>query len=451
MGDGVHDLLELARRVAGQAARGEQIEVYVARGTDTGIRVYQGEVEQLSSATSAGIGVRVITDHRQGFAYAGTLDADAVAETLVEARDNARFATPDPFVGLAEPDGVAPPSVELWDERLLAVPTDRKVELAVELERRVRSADPRIRQVDSADYDDTVAEAAVASSTGIEATSRRTLCSCSVSAIAGDLSDSQTGVGFSAGRSLDALDADRAASDAVSRAVRMLGANKAASGRCTVVFDPRVTSTLLAVLSSAFSGEAVAKGRSFFAGRAGEQVAAAGLRLVDDPTDERAFGSASHDAEGLACRRNVLIDDGVLRGFVFDSTAARRLEVRSTGSAVRGGYASTPTTGCRALALAPGELDAAAILAAVGDGLYVQSVTGVHSGVNPVSGDFSVGAEGLLIAGGELGRPVKEITVASTLQRMLHSVLHVGSDVEWLPGLAAGQTLAVEGMSLSGS
>jgi PmbA protein len=217
------------------------------------------------------------------------------------------------------------------------------------------------------------------------------------------------------------------------------------------VLDPRVTSSLLGVISSALSGEAVTKGRSFLADRVGEEVAAGAIQLADDPTDSRAFGASTHDAEGLACRRNVLIEGGVLRGFVFDTVAARRASTASTASAVRGGYSSTPVSGCRALLLGPGTLDAQEIMADVGEGLYVQSITGVHSGVNPVSGDFSVGAEGLMVRDGALAEPVREVTIASTLQRMLQSVLHVGSDVEWFPGVAAGQTLAIGDMALSGA
>jgi PmbA protein len=231
----------------------------------------------------------------------------------------------------------------------------------------------------------------------------------------------------------------------------MLGAEKAASGRCTVVFDPRVVSTLLSVISGALSGEAVVKGRSFFAGRVGEQVATPTVTMVDDPTDPDAFGAARYDAEGLACRKNALVQGGVLAGFLYDTVSGRRAGRVSTGSAVRGGFAGTPGPGCRALVLEPGSLDQAGLLAAVGEGLFVQSVTGVHSGVNPVSGDFSVGAEGLMIRGGTLAEPVREVTVASTLQRMLQSILHIGSDIEWLPGIAAGQTLAVGDMQLSGS
>ena len=136
--------------------------------------------------------------------------------------------------------------------------------------------------------------------------------------------------------------------------------------------------------------------------------------------------------------------------FVYDTVSARRAQTRSTGSAVRGGFAGTPSAGCRALVLSPGTKSAEEILAEVGEGLYVQSVTGIHSGVNTVSGDFSVGAEGLLIRGGVLAEPVREVTVASTLQRMLQSVVEIGGDLRWLPGVAAGQTLAIADMQLSG-
>jgi PmbA protein len=447
----VDDLLDLVRRVADQARPGEELEVYASRGVETDIRAYDGEIEQLASASSAGVGIRVVADHRQGFAYAGTLDEKVVAETLAEARDNTTFATPDEHLGLAVPDGVAPAALELWDDTLESLSTSAKVDMALELERRVRGGDPRVRQVDAADYGDVAAEAAIATSTGITATARRTICSLSVSAIAGEGSESQTGVGFSAGRGPDDLDIDRAATDAIVRATRMLGATKVKSGRCVVVLDSRVTSTLLAVISSALSGEAVTKGRSIFAGRVGEEVACPLVTLVDDPTDPRSFGASSYDAEGLACRRNVLIDCGILRGFVFDTTAGRRAGTPSTASAVRGGYATTPVAGCRALLLSPGPWDGAEILDRVGTGFFVQSITGVHSGVNPVSGDFSVGAEGLMIRDGVLAEPVREGTIASTLQRMLQSIVHVGRDVEWLPGLAAGQTLAVEEMVLSGA
>jgi PmbA protein len=192
------------------------------------------------------------------------------------------------------------------------------------------------------------------------------------------------------------------------------------------------------------------RGRSFFADRVGDVVASPLVTVVDDPTDPRHFAASVYDGEGLACRRNVLIESGVLCGFVYDTVSARRAGTVSTGGAVRGGIAGSPSAGCRALQMAPGDRGLDELLREVGDGVYVTSVSGVHSGVNPVSGDFSVGATGLRVREGRLAEPLREITVASTLQRMLLGVSAVGSDVEWLPGTSAGQSLAVEGIAVSG-
>jgi len=235
------DLLELASSVVAQAQPGEDMEVYVTRGTDTEVRAYEGEVESLTSADSSGVGVRVLVDgsegSRVGFAWAGSLDLDVIAATVADARDNARFATPDPDVVLARPDGVAAVELDLWDDGVASTPMEKKVALAVELERATRAADPRVRQVSSADYADSRVEVALASTTGVSSSRRRTTAFLSVDAIAGEGAETQTGTGFSVGRGPGELVADEAMDEAVMRAIRLLGAEKARSARCTVVFD----------------------------------------------------------------------------------------------------------------------------------------------------------------------------------------------------------------------
>lgn len=445
-------LIDLATAVARQAdeAGGEQVEAFVARGRETEVRVFEGEIEQLASAESAGIGVRVVRDGRQGFAWVGALDEAAAREALAEARDNLAFATFDEHAGLATPDGVEAATLSLWREELASYPTQSKIDLALDLERRVRAGDPRIRQVPQTDYSDGMVESAVATSTGISAATRRSTCVVTTYAIAGDGDETQTGFGYSVGRDASELDVEKAAADAIDRATRLLGATKPASTRLTAIFDRRVTATLLAIIAGTLSGEEVSKGRSLFANRLGEEVGVGSLTLVDDPTDPAAFGATPFDAEGLATRRNALIASGTLTGYLYDTHAARVAGTSSTGSAVRGGYRTTPGVGARAISLLPGDRTQEEIVAEVGEGLLVQSITGVHSGVNPVSGDFSVGAEGLMIRGGALAEPVREFTIASTIQRMLQHVRFVGSDLEWLPGSSAGLTLAIDDISLGG-
>ncbi|MBU6328871.1 MAG: TldD/PmbA family protein [Acidobacteria bacterium] len=444
------ELLAVADRVVAMARSGEQVEAVVVRGTDTEIRVYGGEVESLSSAQSQGVGVRVVVDGRQGFAYAGSLDESVIAETLAEARDNATFATVDEFAGLAEPDGVATPIIDLHHPALEALGPEAKVALAIEIERAVRAADARIVGVESAEYADSVAESAVATTTGIRTAGRESTCYVATYALAAEGDDVQTGFGFSVGRDPAELDPARAAAEAAERATRMLGAVQPASGRFTVVLDPWVTAQFLGLIGYTLSGDAVLKGRSLFADRLGDLVASPLLTLIDDPTDPRAFTATDADGEGLAARRNVLIDDGVLTKFVHNAQSARRAGTVSTGNAVRG-FRSTPDVGCLALSLRPGTADQAALVAGITDGVLVQEVSGLHSGVNPISGDFSTGAEGIRIRDGQLAEPIREFTIASTLQKMLRDVTAVGSDLQFLPMSASGVSLVVDDLTISGS
>ncbi len=448
------ELQAIVDRVVDAAAPGEQVEAFASRGGETEVRVYQGDVEHFVSAQSEGIGIRVIRDGRTGFAYAGTLDEDAIREVLDEARDNVQFGTVDEWAALAEPDGVPVTDQQLWNDALADFPTDRKIDLAKELEKLASGADPRVR-VDDANYADAHGESAVASTTGIRMSGRENGCYVAVSTLAdegeGDAAETQTGFGFSVGRSPDEFDLDRAAREAVERATRLLGATQPPSRRVTVVLDPYVTAQFLGVISSTLNGEAVVKGRSLFRERLGEQVAAPTFTLVDDPTNPQAYTATDVDGEGLAARRNVLIEDGVLRMFVHNSYSARRAGTVSTGNATRGGFAGTPGVGCLALSLVPGTRTQAELVADIDDGLLVQQMQGLHSGVNPISGDFSTGAAGLLIRDGALGEPVREITIASTLQRMLLDVAEVGGDLEWLPMRSAGMSLVIRDVTMSGS
>lgn len=444
------EMLALATKVVAEAEGDEQVEAFVGSSTSTSVRVHGGEVESLTQATTAGIGVRVVHGGRQGFAYAGTLDPTVVAEVLAEARDNAAFAEPEDWVGLAEPDGVEPPAIDLWRDGLAEMPTDRKLELALDLERAVRARDPRIVGVRVAQWGDGSGVGAVVTSTGIAVAGRSTGCHLSVQALAEDGGETKTGYGVSVGREPADIDLDAAADEAADRTTRLLGAVQPASGTVTLVLEPRMAATLLGVVAGTLDGESVLKGRSPFADRVGEAIAAPLLTLVDDPTDPRSLGADTHDGEGLATRRVPLIEGGVLRGFLHNSMTGRRAGVPSTASAVRG-YRSTPGVGAQALAMAPGAGTIDDLVAGVDHGVLVQAMSGLHSGVNPVSGDFSVGVEGLMVRNGARAEPIREATVASTLQRLLLDIAAVGGEIEWTPGGTGAAALVIPGVTLSGA
>ncbi len=448
------DLAALAADLVGRAGPGEQLEVAVGRGVSTTVKAYDGSIESFTSAESFGVGIRVLIERdgglAQGFAHAGTFDAEVLAETLQDARDNATFAEADPWQGLARPDGVAPVVQELWDERLAAFPTERKTELALELERATRSWSPKVKGVRIASYGDSSGEVALASTAGIRSAARATSSWLSVSCMAGDESETHMGYGVDVAREPGGLDLAAVAEEAAEQAVRLIGARQVPSRKLTLVLEPKLAATILSIIGSMLCGDAVVKGRTPFADRLGQVIASPLLTLIDDPTDARSMGADTFDGEGLACRRNVLIDGGTLAGFLHNSYTGRRAGTASTASAIRGSR-SLPGVGPQALAVAPGQRSFSELLAGVDDGILVQSMSGLHSGVNTTSGDFSVGAEGLMIRNGALAEPVREVTIASTLPRLLLDLAAVGSEIEWLPGGSGSAALVFDDVALSGS
>lgn len=445
------ELVALAERVVDRAVADEQIEVVVEASTETEVRAWNGGIESFVSSGTRGIGIRCIAGPRQGFAFAGSLDADVIDETLAAARDNARFASPDDAVGLAAPDSVAPPAITLSSDALASVSPEEKIELVLEVEAAVLAAHPAIVGTESVDFSDGRGATAIVTSNGIVASWVETMCALSTYTLAADGDDVTTGFGFSLGRDLSELDRDAVVRDAVERAVAMIGAASCATRRTSVVFDPWVTAQFLGIVAESFSGTEVARGRSMWANRLGESIASPQVTLVDDPTRPDRYGATLFDAEGLAARPTTLIAGGVASAFLHDTYSARLNGAVSTASAVRSGFRGTPSAGAQAVALQPGTASGADIISAVGDGIFVTEVVGLHSGVNPVSGDFSVGIEGRVIRNGALAEPVSEVTIASTVPRMLAAVIEIGNDHTPMPLDACGVTLAIADLSLSGS
>lgn len=448
--DNSAELAAIADVVLDMACPGEQLELAAARSETTSVRVHGAEVEALTVADVSGIGVRVLSGGRQGFASAGSLDADVIREVVAEARDNMAFAEPDEHVRLVRPDGVEAVETDLWDDSVKHTSIDDKVAMAVDLERRVVEADPRITGVRTARYGDRAGNSIIANTSGVTAHGRSTSASLGVLALARDADGTQSGAGSDVARGPLDLDVATAAAEAVSRSTALLGAVQPSSGRVTLVLEPRLGASLLGIIGGMLSGERVLKGRTPFADRIGERIAHPSLTMADDPTNPESYGASSHDGEGLATRPNPLLVDGVLQQYLYHSVSASRANTASTASAVRG-VRSTPGVGWHALAVAPGTQSLDELIASVDEGLFVHSMAGLHSGVNAVSGDFSVGAEGIMIRNGELAEPVREATIASTLPRLLHEIVGLGAEVEHLAGGVSCPAMVVANVSLGGA
>jgi PmbA protein len=447
------DLLDLATAIAARATSGEDIEAYVTHERTFQVKAYTGEVESLASAEPRGAGARFIGDHRVGFAYTTDLSDSGLSDVVDRARDNSRHATSDEATGLAPGWSDEPLEISgLVDRSQSDVPADDKVAFVLELERATRAQDPRIRAVEEAVYSDSEAEVAIATSSGVAGSYRRTDAWCYALAIATEGDDTEIGFEFDLARGLAALDADDVARRSARRALEILGASKIPSGRMAVVFEPYVSAQFLGVLGSALTAEAVQKGRSLFAGKVGTRVAGEGVSLVDDGRLEGAPGSAPWDGEGVPTSRTGVISNGVLESFLYDTTSGRREGRDSTGNAARASFKGVPHPSPTNLALAGTGESPDEIYEQAGKALLVQDFHGVHSGANAVSGDFSVGATGRLLQNGELGAAVKEVTIAAPMLEILKGIQAVGSDLRWLPfgGSFGGATTLIAEMTVAG-
>ncbi len=444
------DLRTLAGAAVDAAQPGEQVEAYAEEGRETQVSAHRGAVEGFTSAEGRGIGVRLIGDHRLGYAFAADPTLDEVRQAVTRARENAALAEPDEPNALPDPDPIEP-LPELFRAESAAITADEKVRTALDLERYTVTRDPRVTKVDAVQVGDATSEVAIASTAGIDATYARTDAWVVVVTLAVHDEETQTGFSFRIARGLDELAWEPIADEAVDRAVRMLGAAKPPTAKVPVVLDPFAASSFLGVLAGALNAESVLKGRSLFASMVGQQIGSEAFTLVDDGRILDGPGARPFDAEGVPSRRTELFRNGRLNGFLHNTYTARRTGngQRSTGNARRGGYKGAPGVGTSNFFVESGTSTFEELLQRAEGGVLIMNVSGVHSGANPISGEFSVGATGQRISGGAPAEPLREMTVASTLPDMLRSIAGIGSDLRFFSSVGTPSIMIGE-MTLAG-
>lgn len=447
--------LSAAARRAVEAATGagaSDAEAYVSRESGRTVRVHGGEVESLTAATQTGVGIRAWSGHRVGYAYGTDLSEAGVAAIAARAAEAAAVADEDEFAAPPQPaeaealPGLSDPSIAEWE-------TPRAVDLALTVERTALESDPRLVGVEVAVYADSGEQVAIASSTGVAGEYESSSCYAYLQALAEGEGARETGLGFGLARGPRGLDPEAIGDEAAERALAMIGAGKPASRSCPVVLDETVAASFAGLIGGRLGAKAVQRGRSPFAVRLDEAVASEAFALHDDGRDPQGPASAPFDAEGVPRRRTALIEGGRLRSYLYDTYTANREGVSSTGSAARQGYRSLPSVSSSNLMVAPGTLSFEQLLAEAGDGILVTDVAGLHSGVNPVTGVFSVGASGREIRSGALAEPVREFTIAGELVAMLGAVSAAGAETRWVPfgGSVSTPPLLIAEMAISGS
>lgn len=441
----------LAKKIVQRALKkgAKQAEAFLQVGRSADVRVRDGEIEDLTQATSKGVGIRVFVKNRLGFVWTSDFDTGALDTMIDRAIALAEMSAPNPLNGLPDRKdlGRFPDVGELFDKRVAELPPDWKIKASIEMEKIVRAADPRIKTIDSVGAGEAVSEVYLASSAGVHGSYEGTSVYLYASPVATDGAQLQTSYWYDAKRFFEDLDSpENVAKKAAARAVRLLGAKKVKSQKVPVIFDPTMAAGFIANITRAMNGDAVFKKSSFLASKLGQKIAPGHVTIVDDGLRERGLATSPFDGEGVPTRRTNLVEGGVLKAFLYDAFTARKAKTKTTGNAARG-YQSLPAIGVNNLVLEPGQKSPEQIIREIPQGLYVTAMLG--HGANTVTGEYSRGANGLWIENGELTRPVQEITVAGSLTDMLQNIDAIGSDLTF-HGSTGAPTIRFRELTVSG-
>ena len=447
------DYLELAKKVVETAsAEGVEAEAYILDEVETQIQFGNGAVEKLSQSGARGMGVRVIRDGRVGYAYTSDFSDDAVEKTWKSALELSEVSTADEHRRLPEPQEIPDEDLEIWDPELPKISPEEKVMVGKRLTQAAMAFDPRVKMVPMAIYMDAVSHVYLANSKGFSGAYDRTMAGAFAMVIGqeNDQVAEAYGIGFS--NFFREFDPEQIGRQGAEKAVNALGGKLIPTQKMSVVFAPEVFSELLGYIALAMNAEAIQKKRSFLLDRLGQNVASDKVILLDNGRMKRGLASAPFDGEGVPTRATRLIDEGVFQAVIHDSYSASKDATVPTGNAQRGSHRSTPSLGASNFYLQPGPVSPDELVSGVQSGLYVTRIMQT-GGVDPVSGDCSMGAYGQLIENGKLTSPVAGVTIATTLNDLLMNISEIGSDLMFTPfmGMVGAPTVRVDNVMVGGA
>jgi PmbA protein len=446
------DLKEIAVDVVKRAMSGgaSAAEAVAREGNEFSTVVRLGQTETLKESGAQAIGVRVFMGKRAASTYSSDLSPAGLEQMVGSALKLAQVTSEDPHSGLPEPDqfGSLAGNLELFHEDVYSLSTADRIDYARRAEQAAMQADKRINNSEGGSFDAADGHKILANSCGFVGEYRNSYCSVAAVPVAqGDGGVMQRDYWFSVARTLKKLESpEEVGRVAAQRTLRRLGARKVKTAKVPIILDPLMSRTMLEHIFEAVNGDSVYRGASFLAGKLGEKVAGDNINVIDDGTIVGGFGTSPFDGEGIPTRRTTVIENGVLKSYLLNTYTARKLGLQTTGNAARG-LAGNPGIGVGNFFMQPGARQPEQIIADVKEGLYVTEFLGF--GVNMVTGDFSRGASGLWISGGELTFPVEEITVAGNLRDMLMNVTEIGSDLEFR-GSVAAPTFRIDGLTIAG-
>lgn len=425
----------------------DQFEIYFEKKRSLKIDAKDQKVESVTHTEDAGLSIRVLCNQQPGFSFTTSMDSDAISQTIASAFEVAEVMPADPAHRLYSFGESVYPTLDRFDPDGLAISTEEKTEIALQLERRCLEYDPRIKGVRTSSFRETEYEVQMIDSSGNQIQDRGTIFSANVMCKAQEGDDAQVGAEYDFAKSYAQLDVSEISQKAAIQATELLGATSAPTMRCPAVFRNSVVSQMLSFLSSSFSAEQIDKGRSMLAGKQGQRVFGDRVDIYDDGLHPEGLGSSPFDAEGVPAQKTTLIENGVFTQTLYDLYYANKLGAKPTGSAVRS-IQSPPSIGFSNLYMKPGTESVDHLYKMADKGILITDLMGVHT-ANPITGDFSLGASGILIEKGILTRPVKGFAVAGNILEVFRRVSELGSDLRFF-GNVGTPSLLVDEVSVGG-
>lgn len=423
-----------------------EAEAFLLHRKDLSLDVSEGQLENLKEAEEIGIGLRVIDGGRMGFAYSSDLSGDAIKGMVEDALRIARFTAVDRCHVLPEKQDYHKGT--LTDQGIFNASLDEKIEMAREAERIARKVDDRIFLVEKAGYEDTVFSTVIMNSNGLLASETASFCGLYLSLLAAEGQDKQSGFAAMVKKKWSELNPEEVGQEAANNALRSLGASPIPSASLPCVMEPRVVVRFLGLIAQTVAADAVQKGKSMFAQKISTQVASDSVSISDDPFHPEGIASFPFDGEGAASQQTSLIEKGILKNYLYDSYSAARDGVKSSGNGQRGSFRSLPAVAPSNLILKAGGESREELIAGIPYGFYITEVMGMHT-ANPISGDYSLGAAGLLIEEGRLSRAVRGVVIAGNLIELLQNIDAVGNDLRFF-GSKAAPSIRLSALSVSG-
>jgi PmbA protein len=421
---------ELAQKAVEETIRAgaTTAEAYLRHGRNLYVENRDQKIEIMNQATSKGIGLRVIVDGKMAYVSSTDLSEGALENLITKGVSLAREATADENNVLPMPTLMEPRTLHIHDSSMFEISMDERIFLIQEIERVALALHPLVVKIDNSWITNVEGETIIANSNGLLESYRETWCDFGIGVVAEGNNDQRSGWGYSYARSFKDLPSlEELADQAVQRAVPLLGAAPVPTQTAPVVFDPYAGRGVLGGIAGAVNGDDVYQKSSYLVGKRGEKIASDLVTVMDDGLLSKGLGSAPVDDEGVPTQRKMIIDRGVLKGFLYDTATAKKAGAKTTGNAQRGSYERSPRIGTCNFYLQKGNMTPQEVIGDVQKGLYVFYTLG--QATNVITGDFSVGAVGLWIENGELTRPVAKVTIASNMLNMLVNVDAVADDL----------------------